>query len=613
MDEDSDIVCLRRFNRNETQNHRRKNSHLPFQVEFNYNFKESRHFNSINHGVKMEKFLAKSTIGNLKCKVSDVHEPEDGSYIYDLQFCPNQGYEHFLAIANEDGELIIQDTSDTKDPLKYQLETHNNAIFDVAWNPIEFGKLVTASGDQTVKLWDIAGERPRHVRDFKDFSQSVKCVEFVPNNGHLMATGSRDGSILLWDIRDSCEKKAALSIKRAHTHSVGNDKIKPSSVTAIQIQDESTLVSSSDSDGLLKIWDLRGKSYDRFKNDPIAKFTIPSPGRKGFNYGYTSLALTSSKSHLYACSKDNHIYCFDLASYNEKPLRSFTGFENGNKYFIKMSLSFDDKYLACGSSDKACACADQDCGCTQEHYAYVWSTSPYAPRHPIYKLNSHEKGVTCTEWSKNDWVLATCSGMTLLNDIYVSCTFNFNFFSYLDDKRHRIWRVYGDEELSSSREEVAGSAEKCEVQFNSKFTITDFFNIDKENEQLPQSKKRRQRSPLRNLPTTPRKNITFDSFPNAKSMMSPKKSLASPKKLTFSPRKLFSPTLNLPNLVRDGKSPHCPRSGGSSTKKTSRSIRDYFNKTPKTPISCANLKISDESTNSASKKRKRNLFLNFNQ
>ena len=80
-----------------------------------------------------------------------------------------------------------------------QLETHNKAIFDVAWNPIEFGQLVTASGDQTVKLWDIAGERPRHVRDFKDFSQSVKCVEFVPHNGHLMATGSRDGSILLWD------------------------------------------------------------------------------------------------------------------------------------------------------------------------------------------------------------------------------------------------------------------------------------------------------------------------------------------------------------------------------------------------------------------------------
>ena len=46
--------------------------------------------------------------------------------------------------------------------------------------------------------------------------------------------------------------------------------------------------------------------------------------------------------------------------FNEKSIIS--GYENGNKYFIRMSLSHDDKYLACGSSDRVCSCSDQDCG-----------------------------------------------------------------------------------------------------------------------------------------------------------------------------------------------------------------------------------------------------------
>ena len=75
-----------------------------------------------------------------------------------------------------------------------------------------------------------------------------------------------------------------------------------------------------------------------------------------------------------------------------------------------MSLSYDDKYLACGSSDRSCGCRDLECGCSHNYYAYVWNTSEYAPRDPVFKLNGHDKEVTCVDWSKNDWKLATCSG-----------------------------------------------------------------------------------------------------------------------------------------------------------------------------------------------------------
>ena len=66
-----------------------------------------------------------------------------------------------------------------------------------------------------------------------------------------------------------------------------------------------------------------------------------------------------------------------MASYNEKAVRSFKGYENGgnSKFFIRMSLSYDDNYLAFGSSDQ---------------YAYIWNTSPYGPEEPIYRLTGKQ-------------------------------------------------------------------------------------------------------------------------------------------------------------------------------------------------------------------------------
>ena len=110
-----------------------------------------------------------------------------------------------------------------------------------------------------------------------------------------------------------------------------------SSVTAIQFQDAHTLISSSDSDGIIKVWDLR-KSYDRYSSQPMAKYQLAYPGKSALK-GYSSLALNSAKTVLYASCKDHTIYKFDIAGYNEKPIATYNGFENNSKYFCRISLS----------------------------------------------------------------------------------------------------------------------------------------------------------------------------------------------------------------------------------------------------------------------------------
>ena len=110
-----------------------------------------------------------------------------------------------------------------------------------------------------------------------------------------------------------------------------------SSVTAIQFQDGHTLISSSDSDGIIKVWDLR-KSYDRYSRHPQPKHQFLYPGKSALK-GYSALVLNHSKTQLFASCKDHTIYKFDVAANGDKPIAAYTGFENNSKYFSRLSIS----------------------------------------------------------------------------------------------------------------------------------------------------------------------------------------------------------------------------------------------------------------------------------
>lgn len=70
---------------------------------------------------------------------------------------------------------------------------------DVNWctfSPIT-SQLVTASGDKTIRVWDIAGDTPTELKVLKGHKYYVNCAVFSPL-GDLLATGSSDFSIKLW-------------------------------------------------------------------------------------------------------------------------------------------------------------------------------------------------------------------------------------------------------------------------------------------------------------------------------------------------------------------------------------------------------------------------------
>jgi denticleless len=75
---------------------------------------------------------------------------------------------------------------------------HENALYDCVWLHDD-AHLVTCSGDQTLKLWDV--EYGAHLATFKGHSRSVVTVSAFHPSTDTFVSGGRDGAVCIWDAR----------------------------------------------------------------------------------------------------------------------------------------------------------------------------------------------------------------------------------------------------------------------------------------------------------------------------------------------------------------------------------------------------------------------------
>ncbi|XP_041069701.1 denticleless protein homolog isoform X1 [Carcharodon carcharias] len=340
-----------------------------------------------------------------------------------------------LGVANEEGVVRLYDAEhhNKEDPIFRAWLAHNNAVFDLAWVPGE-PKLVTASGDQTAKLWDVYVSE--HLGTFKGHQCSLKSVAFGKQEKAVFCTGGRDGNIMVWDTR--CSKKDGFyrqvkQITGAHNTQVRQTPPKqkkrrlaarglaPSvdfqqSVTVVIFRDEKTLISAGAVDGVIKMWDLR-KNYTIHHQDPVPVQSFPYPGTSARKLGYSNIVLDSKGSNLFANCTDDNIYMFNVTGLKTAPVATFNGHQNST-FYIKANLSLDDQFLLSGSTD---------------HNAYIWKVSD--PHHPPTVLHGHTQEVTCVSWCPSDFSkIATCS----------------------DDNTVRIWRL--NRKMGVAQSDLVGTA-----------------------------------------------------------------------------------------------------------------------------------------------------------
>ncbi|KAA8494444.1 Denticleless protein-like [Porphyridium purpureum] len=126
----------------------------------------------------------------------------------------------WLAVGDEEGYVTLMDTRANAWNDAYQsaaalkLSVHLNAIFDVHWLQDD-ARLATASGDSTVRVFDVASQTV--LRTLHAHKGSVKCVRAMPSQPNVLASAARDGTCVLFDTRMSpAEQPYALRIEDAH-------------------------------------------------------------------------------------------------------------------------------------------------------------------------------------------------------------------------------------------------------------------------------------------------------------------------------------------------------------------------------------------------------------
>nr|CAG8441802.1 6524_t:CDS:10 [Entrophospora candida] len=307
----------------------------------------------------------------------------------------------YLAVADEEGTVGLIDarydnTLETE-CARVGFRAHDNAIFDIMWSHDD-KSLVTASGDQTACLWDVESQQSKAT--FCGHTCSIKSISYSALDPYLWSTASRDGNIFIWDIRTVGLQKSetmlynpAMSILFAHSPESFRKKRKTypfpvrskptSSVTGAQFlkHDENLLASSGALDNIIKYWDLRKLSNLRHAN-PVQVSISGATARRP--HGISTLLINNDGSRLYANSTDNYVYMYDALNLGA-PLTRFTAPDfRCSSFYVRMAISPDDQYIACGSTDKN---------------IYIWEVD-YPDVSPIV-LKGHENEVTSLSWSKN--------------------------------------------------------------------------------------------------------------------------------------------------------------------------------------------------------------------
>jgi WD40 repeat protein len=168
-----------------------------------------------------------------------------------------------LASGNSDGTITLWDVA-VKDKPSTSLSTledrmndgfTNIAFYTTSRNflPFKKNRLVSVSGDGTIKLWDIddnirSPKKKKVTQPIKtlDGSEGIISIAVDPR-GKILATGSTDGSIQLWDLSNG------KLIRTLKSH--------PSAVYSLAFSPNGRFLASGSMDETIKIWKVDSRLY----------------------------------------------------------------------------------------------------------------------------------------------------------------------------------------------------------------------------------------------------------------------------------------------------------------------------------------------------------------
>jgi len=236
---------------------------------------------------------------------------------------------------------------------------HQGEVTSVAFSP--YGRmLASGSTDGTVKLWDLATQTLKKTLTGHD--DYIEAVSFSPD-GHLLATGSADGTIKLWDIPEGDLKQTFK----------GNGD----SILTVAFGPHAQMLAAGGWDSTIEIWDVTtGK----------LKETLKGHGRP------VSSVVFCPDGHLLAsASEDKTIKLWNVAT--GELVKTLTGHEGK---VTSVDFNPDGNLLASGSGDTTVKIWDVASGLAVQtftgHKLWVRSVT-FSPDGRLLASGSHDNTI----------------------------------------------------------------------------------------------------------------------------------------------------------------------------------------------------------------------------
>ena len=112
---------------------------------------------------------------------------------------------HDFVASLEDGTVkcfdvrtaMSESTSDLSST--FILHAHDKAVTSVSYNVSAPNLLATGSMDKTVKLWDLSNNQPSVVASKNSNAGAVFSISFSEDNPFVLAIGGSEGKLQVWD------------------------------------------------------------------------------------------------------------------------------------------------------------------------------------------------------------------------------------------------------------------------------------------------------------------------------------------------------------------------------------------------------------------------------
>ena len=243
-----------------------------------------------------------------------------------------------LASASGDNTVKLWDGA-TREEIA-TLEGHTRPVLSVVFSP-DGTTLASASGDNTVKLWD--GATREEIATLEGHTSSVLSVVFSPD-GTTLASASADGTVKLWD----GASRAEIATLEGHTDLVWSVVFSP----------DGTTLASASGDNTVKLWDVASR-------EEIATL-------KGHTYAVYSVVFSPDGTTLASASGDGTVKLWDVASREE-----IATLKGHTSWVTSVVFSPDGTTLASASADGTVKLWDGASGAEiatlEGHTDLVWS------------------------------------------------------------------------------------------------------------------------------------------------------------------------------------------------------------------------------------------------